>query len=182
MTGWFVVPRGWMSDFKPEPFTDREAYLWSIENAAYVPHSRWFNGRQFYLNRGELVTSVRHMAEAFTWPASRAKRFQDRMVAAEKWKQRPAYDGAQSPTVLTICRYGEIQSPADVGGTVEIIASETAVKQWRNSGETQDKQGNNGTREQSSKKNSQPVYQNLSRTRACAHAREDETPFDRVRP
>ena len=113
--GWFLLHRGWMgsADFKPEPFTEREAYLWSIEQAAHSPHDQWFNGAQFTVDRGEFVTSSRKLAVAFGWGEKRTRGFMQRMSRCQKWTLQTAQEGAHSPTILTVCNYAHFQTPVN---------------------------------------------------------------------
>src|SRR6476620_452863 len=113
--------RGWMAsaDFRPEPFTEREAFLWSIEQAAHCPHDQWFNGQQIPVDRGEFATSIRKMAAAFRWSDKRSRLFIARMLRAGKWAQRRAHEGAHSATVLTVCNYARFQSPALAKGAAD---------------------------------------------------------------
>ncbi|HEX8413433.1 MAG TPA: hypothetical protein VF637_06040, partial [Sphingomicrobium sp.] len=78
MSGWYIMHRGWMDSFKPEPFTEREAFLWSIEQAAIKNHDQWFNGLRVPVTRGEFATSLRLMAEAFSWSVKRVRGFMER--------------------------------------------------------------------------------------------------------
>jgi hypothetical protein len=117
MSGWYLMHRGWMQspDFLPEPFTEREAFLWSIEQAAHGPHLQWFNRHQVPVERGEFVTSIRKMASAFGWGDKRVRGFTARMVKCGKWAQR----GAHPNSILTVCNYEQFQSPQKVKGTAE---------------------------------------------------------------
>ncbi len=102
--GWYRMHRGWMAspDFQQEPFTEREAFLWSIEQAAFEPHEQWFNGVQIPVDRSEFVTSIRKMATAFQWGEKRVRLFLARMVKRQKWTQRATRSGAHGPTVLIV--------------------------------------------------------------------------------
>lgn len=142
-----------MDSFKPEPFTEREAFLWSIEQAAFQAHEQWFNGHSIAVGRGEFVTSLREMEKAFGWSLKRVRGFMDRMGKAEKWAQRRAYEGAQSPTVISVCNYDVYQSVADDKGTVEGTAKGTRRAQSGHSKGTQQKEGNKGNK---SKKEDSP--------------------------
>src|SRR5688572_16337356 len=98
IAGFYLMHRGWMAsqDFQPEPFTEREAFLWSIEQAAHRAHLQWFNGSQIPVERGEFVTSSRKMADAFQWGEKRVRGFLQRMEKREKWTLRRAGVGAHS--------------------------------------------------------------------------------------
>ena len=110
--GWYRAHRGWMTDpvFRPEPFTEREAYLWSVERASYRDHDQWFCSSQYPVQRGEFVTSTNRMADELGWKPKRVRLFIDRMVRAGKWARRKAYEGAKAPTVLIVCDYEETQA------------------------------------------------------------------------
>lgn len=98
------------ADFKPEPFTEREAFLWSIEEAAYLAHPQWFNGLQVYVERGQFATSIRKMAARFGWSEKRVRGFVQRMSKREKWAQHRADGGAQAPTIITVRSYDKYQA------------------------------------------------------------------------
>ena len=110
--GWYLMHRGWMesADFRREAFSEPQAFLWSIEQAAFEPHRQWFNGTQYEVGRGEFVTSLHGMMTAFGWSEKRVRGFRDRMVRAQKWAKRGANVGAKAPTVLTVCNYALFQS------------------------------------------------------------------------
>jgi hypothetical protein len=134
-SGWYRMHRGWMRspDFRPEPFTEREAFLWSIEKAAFEPHEQWFNGRRIALKSGQLITSLRDMCEQFRWPVKRVRLFLQRMERAQKW----AHAGAHGGTIITVCNYSQYQTEGHANGTPRDIpgASEGQARG------TQDKNG-----------------------------------------
>lgn len=164
MSGWFVMHRGWMDSFKPEPFTEREAFLWSIEQAAFQEHDQWFNGHRITVARGEFVTSLRDMEKAFGWSLKRIRGFMDRMGKAQKWAHRRAYDGAQSPTIISVCNYDAYQSVSDAGGTVEGTAKGTRRAQSGHSKGTQQKEGNKGNKAEDRPSVSSPGADDLAET------------------
>ena len=148
MSGWYIMHRGWMDSFKPEPFTEREAFLWSIEQAAFQDHDQWFNGHRIRVCRGEFVTSLRDMEKAFGWSLKRIRGFMDRMGKAQKWAQRRAYDGAQSPTIVSVCNYAIYQTTEEPKGTASGTAKGTRRAQQGHSEGTQQKEGNKGKKEE----------------------------------
>lgn len=62
-------------DFAPEPFTQREAWLWLISEASFKPGRRRGSTGVVDLQRGEFSHSIRFMAEAWRWSKSRVDRF-----------------------------------------------------------------------------------------------------------
>lgn len=77
--GVFAVDRGIFdhSVFAREPFTQREAWIWLIAEAAYKPRTKRSDGKVISLERGQLCHSIRFMAEAWQWSKSRVDRFLD---------------------------------------------------------------------------------------------------------
>lgn len=146
MSGWYLMHRGWMrsGDFRPEPFTDREAYQWSIEQAAFEPHRQWFNGTLYMVGRGEFITSLHAMGAAFQWSDKRVRGFTQRMVKAGKWAKQGAHAGAKAPTRLVVLNYDEFQRPPREWGEAKGIAKgERGAKQGRREGEEQKERLNN---------------------------------------
>ena len=100
-----------MDGFKPEPFTEREAFLWSIEQGALHKRKLLLNGHHVTVARGEFVTSLRDMEKAFGWSLKRVRGFMGRMTGGGIWTQRRAYEGAQSPTVVAVCNFNDFAPP-----------------------------------------------------------------------
>lgn len=148
MSGFFLVHRGWMDSFKPEPFTEREAFLWSVEQAAYAAHEMWFKGQRIPVERGQFATSIRAMAEAFDWTPKRVRGLMERLGKAGIWAQQAAHDGAQSPTIITVCNYDKYQAAEPVEGTAKGTAKGTSGAQRGHSRGTQQKEGNKGNKEE----------------------------------
>lgn len=117
--GWHLMHRGWMTsgDFKPEPFTEPMAFVWSIEQAAFEPHVQWFNGVRYPVERGQFVTSVRVMARAFRWSVKRTMSFGNRMEECGKWTRVEAQPGKHGPTLLTVENYSHFQALPKRGET-----------------------------------------------------------------
>jgi hypothetical protein len=144
MSGFFLVHRGWMESFKPEPFTEREAFLWSVEQAAYAAHEMWFKGQRIPVERGQFATSIRAMAEVFDWTPKRVRGLMERFGKYGIWAQQAAHDGAQSPTIITVCNYDKYQAVEPVDGTAKGTAKGSSGAQRGHSRGTQQKQGNKG--------------------------------------
>lgn len=154
MSGWYLMHRGWMAspDFQAEPFTEREAFVWSIEQAAYKAHDQWFNGSQFSVERSEFVTSIRKMAATFGWGEKRVRLFMARMAKRQKWALRPAHEGAHGPTILTVCNYDRFQASPDGEGAPEDAAKDAARAQRGRSEGAQQKEGLSNSNEGEARK------------------------------
>lgn len=105
--GVFAVDRGIFdhSVFAREPFTQREAWIWLIAEAAYKPRTKRSDGKIINLQRGQLCHSIRFMAEAWQWSKSRVDRFLD-VLGNQDMIRRDT--GTRTP-ILTICKYDEYQ-------------------------------------------------------------------------
>jgi len=75
--GVFAVSRGIFEDpdFPPEPFTQREAFIWLVASAAWKEHKTRGSFGPVILERGEFCFSVRFLAERWKWSKSRVDRF-----------------------------------------------------------------------------------------------------------
>lgn len=101
--GVFAVDRGIFDHpmFAPEPFTEREAWLWML-SAAVWKAGRVRVGRAFInLERGQLAFALRFLATKFQWTDSRVRRFlkrleNDAMVIVAATREA---------TQVTICNY-----------------------------------------------------------------------------
>jgi DNA-binding transcriptional regulator YhcF (GntR family) len=116
MSGTFNVSREiWDHEmFRGGVFTEREAFLWLISEAAWKPRAKRFRNGSVSLDRGQLCASVRFMADAWGWSKSRVSRFLDML------KKRDMI-GAQSGTgilVVTICNYAKYQHTQRKPGTL----------------------------------------------------------------
>jgi len=105
--GVFAIDRGLFDHpaFKREPFTEREAWIWMIGEAAWQPTTVRINRRCFELERGQFVHAARYLAKRWQWSTSRVWRFLQRLKNEGIIETHPVTDA----TVVTICRYGVYQ-------------------------------------------------------------------------
>jgi len=106
--GYFIIYREIFSHpiFAPEPFTEREAWVWMICTAAWQPCAIRVGSSVVNIKRGELVHSTRFLARKWRWSESRVRRFLkrlqgDAMIDAILTRQT---------THLTICNYDKYQN------------------------------------------------------------------------
>ncbi|MGW5957088.1 hypothetical protein [Methylorubrum thiocyanatum] len=83
--GVFAVDRGLWSDpdFADEPFSEREAFLWLLSEAAWRPTSVRIGHHRVELDRGQCAFSTRFMAEKWKWSEARVRRYLGRLISAE---------------------------------------------------------------------------------------------------
>jgi hypothetical protein len=66
-------------DFAPEPFTEREAWMWLVSAAAWKDIRARGNAGAVDLKRGEFSFATRFLAEKWKWSKSRVDRFIQRI-------------------------------------------------------------------------------------------------------
>lgn len=125
MSGYYQMARGWMENdvFSSEPYTEREAWLWLIEQAAWKPSRAKIKGSVVALERGQASFAVRFMADKWQWSKSRVDRFLKRLVAENMVKiasknrdnsgTTAGHAAGQGQSIITICNYDKYQSPKD---------------------------------------------------------------------
>lgn len=133
-SGYYLMYRGWMENpaFAKEPFTQREAWLWLIERAAFKPVRERVGSTIVDVGRGQIAASVRYLAVRFKWSKSRVERFL-KTLENQDMIETASETGC---TVITICNYDVYQSPRDSGGT----AVNANPGQERDSSETKKKE------------------------------------------
>jgi hypothetical protein len=115
MSGWIRLHRGWrdcefFSAYHQPLLSEREAWIWLIENAAWKETERSaFSGQRIGLERGQIHTSLRALQTAWGWDKSRVERYLNRL---QKWDMIRTLSGKDGRT-LTICNYETYQGSRD---------------------------------------------------------------------
>ena len=91
--------------FAPDPFTEREAWIWLIGEAAWKGRRVRVGYYMVSLSRGQCAFSIRFLADKWGWSKSRVGRFLDRL----KTETMIGTDAGQGVSVITICKYNEYQ-------------------------------------------------------------------------
>lgn len=112
--------------FRASEFSEREAFIWLISEAAWKPRRHRAGGHVVDLERGQLCHSVRFMAAAWKWTPARVFRFLSKMREEGMIEKRNSSETA--PTVITLCNYDRYQGERNSGAA--------KPKQQRNSSET----------------------------------------------
>jgi hypothetical protein len=128
--GYFKLERGWSENvaFDDEPLTQREAWIWLIEHAAWRDTVMSVGRERYQVKRGQLAASLRYLAACWQWSKDRVHRF----LARLRDEQMVATADATHATIITICNYTKYQDREDVGAT----ATATAPRQLRDSSAT----------------------------------------------
>ncbi len=87
--------------FAPEPYTEREAWLWLVGAAAWKPTKVRVGRSVFELERGQLAFSERFLAAKWKWSRSRVTRFLIRLKNETMVRPLANHEATQ----LTICNY-----------------------------------------------------------------------------
>jgi hypothetical protein len=130
MAGWIKLHRGWRDceAFTRSAFSDQEAWLWLLENAAWAPmHRVAGKGNVIAVERGQIHSSERALATSWRWDRKRVKRFLTRL---EKCKMcHLQWD--RSGVLITICNYEKYQE----------IGANSGTNQGTDAGPTEDQPG-----------------------------------------
>lgn len=98
--------------WKGQEFSQREAWIWIIAEAAYRNTTLRLFNRAIPVKRGQLAVSLRHLATTWRWSKSKAYRYVQRLREAGMIAYtRPSKD-ALAPLVITVLKYDEYQRAA----------------------------------------------------------------------
>lgn len=121
--GWVKFPRGWMDNplFEDEPFSEREAWAWLMEQAAYKARAITLkNGKEFELQRGELLTSLRTLATEWGWASTkRVRTFLRKLNQHSVLTVILAQPGTHTQTHIRLDNYNRIQNSGHTKDTDE---------------------------------------------------------------
>lgn len=93
--------------FKPEPFTEREAWMWLIMHAAWKETRHRLGNEVMPVERGSLFVTLRELQSAWRWKSDfRVRSFLD-TLEKEAMIERKNNAGK---THVTICNYDKYQS------------------------------------------------------------------------
>ena len=108
--------------FADEPFTEREAWIWLIMEAAWKPRKRRVGDYVVDVERGQVAASVRFMAKAWKWTAPKVQRYLKRLENLAMIV--PKTD--TGVTVITICKYDDFQHQPQASDTDAIQSRYTS--------------------------------------------------------
>lgn len=98
------------SDFwTSEPFTRAQAWIDLIGMANYADKDKFWGGFYQRVERGQLVTSTRALAERWGWSRAKTETFLNQLEMAEMISRKKA----SRFTTLTICNYNVYQDSGD---------------------------------------------------------------------
>lgn len=113
MSGWFRLERGWRECdvfATDEPFTEREAWAWLIEKAAWKSCVRRAGkGERVEVERGQFHTSLRTLGSIWGWGKNKVSRYLERLECHDMI----GTVAGQSGMLITICNYAKYQDARD---------------------------------------------------------------------
>ena len=113
MSGFITIERDiWDHPlFKPEPMTEREAWMWMIAQAAWSGTSHRVGSQMVDVPRGAFMATLRDMQSAFMWQSDkRVRTFLEKLQRHEMIKKVSFGAKNARKTHVTICEYEEYQS------------------------------------------------------------------------
>lgn len=117
---YYRMHRGWMENSilaTDDPFTQREAWCWLIEKAAWKPRQHRIGSKVIQLDAGEYCASLRFLATVWKWSKNRVSRFLCVLCDAGMIVTKSGTGADRSETVITICNYSLYQHDRDSCGT-----------------------------------------------------------------
>ncbi len=117
MSGFYLMHRGWQDAdvFGSAEYSERDAWVWLIENAAWKETKVRIKGEGIPLERGQMTFAQRFLAEKWGWSKSRVDRFLKRLNAegmisiCSKNGATAGQGSGQGQSVLTISNYAQYQ-------------------------------------------------------------------------
>lgn len=145
MNGYLMVYRTFFDHWlwnEQRSLSKAEAFLDLLQFAAYAPTKRIIREKLIRLERGDMVASVRFLAERWKWGKDKVRTFlvmleEDHMIQRET---------RQGETVLTLCNYERYARAPDTDPTVDPTPNQTEARQ-RPDKEEEDKEGEEGEEE-----------------------------------
>ena len=89
-----------------ERFTRMTAWIWIITHVNYKDGSFMKNGQLIHVKRGQMFTSIRHLALTFGWDPKTVIRFLGYMET----EKMITTTGMQRGTLITVCKYNDYQA------------------------------------------------------------------------
>lgn len=113
MTGFITIERKLWDHplFKPEPMTEREAWMWMIAQAAWAGTRHRVGGELLDVPRGSFMATLRDMQGVFMWGSDKRVRTFLKKLEKDGMIGRTTVGTKNAPkTHVTICNYDEYQT------------------------------------------------------------------------
>lgn len=119
----YLMHRGWMDNeiFSDEPFTDRLAWAWLIQEASFEPHKIRYKNKMIEVGIGQVPISYRRLVDKWKWGIHRVRNFLG-LLESERMISRQTATGF---LVISICNYEKYQKPTKISTTQTATATAT---------------------------------------------------------
>lgn len=129
-TGYLMLARRSFDHFlwtEKRSLSKFEAWLDLLQLAAYVPTKRIIRGTLIEIGRGELVGSLRYLAERWNWNKDKVASFLGLLESDQMIRRTPRH----SETIITVCKYDRYNIPPDAGPDTQRDTGQTDARQRR---------------------------------------------------
>jgi hypothetical protein len=127
--GSFAVNRGVFDHpiFAPEPYTEREAWIWLCGEAAWKQKRVRVGRATVNLERGQVAHATRFLAAKWRWSESRVRRFLKRL----KSDAMVTLQTTREATQITICNYEKHAFRRRTGDALDDAPTDALATHWR---------------------------------------------------
>ena len=112
MSGWISVDRALFGHdfFAREPMSEREAWIWMLQNAQWEDGTHRVGGSVHAVPRGSFMATLREMQSVFMWGSDTKVRNFLKRLEGENMIERTTVGTRNAPkTHVTVCKYDEYQ-------------------------------------------------------------------------
>ncbi len=99
--------------FREEPFCERMAWLWLIQEASFEPHKIRYKNKMIEVGIGQVPISYRRLVDKWKWGIHRIRNFLD-LLESEQMITRQTATGF---LIITVCNYQKYQKPSKISTT-----------------------------------------------------------------
>ena len=97
--------------------------------AAFKPHDRWYKGKEYHLNVGEIVTSLHDLAARWQWSRGKVRRFLDDLEVHGEADHRTDQVNGPLATIITIHGLNSCPKPNLEGGPPRRTTKRTPIEE-----------------------------------------------------
>jgi hypothetical protein len=132
--GYYRMYRGWMENgvfSSKAPFSERDAWVWLVEEAAWKDRPWRLGVVILPLKRGQLCHSLRYLGQKWRWSKDKVQRFLRVLENRDMIETASATGGATAERIITICNYSLYQDDRDSDETESETAENPKPRQSR---------------------------------------------------
>lgn len=103
--------------FKRSEFSEREAWIWMIVNAAWKDTRHRVGGEMMDVSRGSLFVTLRELQSAWGWASDKRVRGFLSLLESERMILKKSDAGKTQITICNYCKYQDVGRGEDASGT-----------------------------------------------------------------